>query len=70
MAPGTASASSAQASAAAAAAGGGRGLGLAIARDLVEAHGGRLTLDPVGSGASFRLALPLSAAAGDDRGAA
>ena len=67
---GTASASSARATAAAPRAGAAAGLGLAIARDLVEAHGGRLTLDPVGSGASFRLALPLSAAAGDDRGAA
>jgi signal transduction histidine kinase len=36
----------------------GRGLGLAIARDLAVAHGGRLTLDAVGEGACFRLALP------------
>ena len=48
----------------------GRGLGLAIARDLAEAHGGRLTLDPVGSGAAFRLALPLRDAGRDARGAA
>jgi signal transduction histidine kinase len=50
--------------------GDGRGLGLAIARDLVESHGGRVTIDPLGSGASFRLALPLRAAACDGRGAA
>lgn len=37
----------------------GRGLGLAIAREIAEAHGGRLRLDAVGRGASFRLALPL-----------
>ena len=37
----------------------GRGLGLAIARDIVRAHGGRLTLDAVGAGACFRLSLPL-----------
>jgi len=37
----------------------GRGLGLAIAREIARAHGGRLTLDPVGPGASFRLTLPL-----------
>ncbi|WP_217923860.1 sensor histidine kinase [Miltoncostaea oceani] len=39
--------------------GAGHGLGLAIAREIAEAHGGRLTLDAVGSGACFRLALPL-----------
>ena len=39
----------------------GKGLGLAIAREIAEAHGGRLTLDPRGSGACFRLSLPLLA---------
>lgn len=38
----------------------GKGLGLAIAREIAEAHGGRLTLDPTASGASFRLSLPLA----------
>ncbi len=37
----------------------GAGLGLAIAREIVTAHGGRLTLDPIGPGACFRIALPL-----------
>lgn len=37
----------------------GRGLGLAIAREIAERHGGRLTLDSVGTGACFRLSLPL-----------
>ncbi|WP_165967388.1 sensor histidine kinase [Luteimonas aestuarii] len=39
----------------------GTGLGLAVARDLVEAAGGSLTLDPGGSasGAMFRIRLPL-----------
>ncbi|MBJ7455898.1 MAG: HAMP domain-containing histidine kinase [Thermoleophilia bacterium] len=46
--------------------GDGRGLGLAIARDIVRAHGGRLTLDAVGTGACFRLSLPLLG--GADRG--
>ena len=45
--------------------GAGHGLGLAIARDIAEAHGGRLTLDAVGSGACFRLALPLRRADAD-----
>jgi signal transduction histidine kinase len=46
--------------------GDGRGLGLAIARDIARAHGGRLTLDAVGTGACFRLSLPLLG--GADRG--
>jgi signal transduction histidine kinase len=39
---------------------GGAGLGLAIARDIVERHGGRLTLDGAGTGASFVLTLPVA----------
>jgi signal transduction histidine kinase len=37
----------------------GRGLGLAIARQVAEAHGGALELEPLGPGATFRLTLPL-----------
>lgn len=48
----------------------GRGLGLAIARDIAQSHGGRLTLDAVGAGACFRLSLPLAPAADTERGAA
>ena len=43
---------------------------LTVARELAEAHGGRLTLDSVGAGAAFRLALPLREAGRDSRGAA
>jgi signal transduction histidine kinase len=39
---------------------GGSGLGLAIARALVEAHGGRLWLDSkLGQGTSARFTLPV-----------
>jgi two-component system sensor histidine kinase GlrK len=41
----------------------GKGLGLAIAREIAEAHGGRLTLDREGPGACFRLSFPLVASA-------
>ena len=38
---------------------GGAGLGLALAREMVEAHGGRMELDPhASSGATFRVVLP------------
>jgi len=37
----------------------GTGLGLTIARDIAQAHGGRLTLDRTGpDGTVFRLELP------------
>ncbi len=40
---------------------GGAGLGLAIARELVEAHGGQLTLaSQVGQGSTFTVTLPLA----------
>ena len=38
---------------------GGTGLGLAIAKWAVEANGGRIALDTAGSGAAFRIALPI-----------
>jgi two-component system sensor histidine kinase HydH len=40
----------------------GSGLGLTIARRIIEAHGGALTLDSTGGGGTrFRIALPRSA---------
>jgi signal transduction histidine kinase len=39
----------------------GSGLGLAIARSIIEAHGGRLTLDDVTPGASFTARIPTPA---------
>jgi signal transduction histidine kinase len=40
--------------------GGGTGLGLPIARDIVTAHGGTLTVDDLDHGAALRIRLPLS----------
>ncbi len=39
---------------------GSSGLGLAMAREIIEAHGGSLTLLPTNSGALFRISLPVS----------
>jgi signal transduction histidine kinase len=41
--------------------GGGTGLGLPIARDIVTAHGGVITVDELADGAAMRIRLPLPA---------
>ena len=41
----------------------GTGVGLSFSMGLAEAHGGRLTLEPSAVGATFRLTLPVDAAA-------
>jgi signal transduction histidine kinase len=44
---------------------GGSGLGLSIARDIVNAHGGTLTVDDLDQGAAMRIWLPLPATFND-----
>jgi signal transduction histidine kinase len=39
--------------------GGGAGLGLPIARDIVQGHGGTITVDDRSDGATFRIRLPM-----------
>ncbi len=50
-------------------AGGGAGLGLSIARGIIEAHHGRMTVRNVGDGCQFVIRLPLAAGAATPRGA-
>jgi signal transduction histidine kinase len=51
---------------------GGLGLGLAIARHLIELHGGTVSAesDGEGHGATFRFSLPLAQTEGEERRAA
>jgi signal transduction histidine kinase len=46
----------------------GAGLGLAIARGVVEAHGGTIALEPVAVGTSVLVTLPVEPVAGDGAG--
>jgi signal transduction histidine kinase len=48
---------------------GGSGLGLSIARDIVIAHGGTLTVDDIDKGAAMRIRLPLPTTFNDSSGA-
>ncbi|HVW32370.1 MAG TPA: ATP-binding protein, partial [Acidimicrobiia bacterium] len=47
--------------------GGGAGLGLSIARGIVAAHGGTVTLEPAATGTTFLVRLPVEPAAGTGR---